>query len=386
MKNIYIVKIDEKYFKRLISYHIYINKIKKQNNYYLLYLDFDNYEKINKFKKIYNIEFVGYKGLVKYKYLLKKHYPFFIMAIFGISLIIFLSNIIFQIDIKTEDKEIKELISRELNSKGISLYKFVKSYEDKESIKKEILNNNKDKLEWIEITREGSKYIVEVEKRIINKENTDTTPRNIVALKNAIILSIEARNGSIVKKLNDYVKKGDVIVSGEITHKDEVVDLVRADAVIYGETWYNVHVSYPIAYQEKKYTGNTKTRLGLTLFTKKYNLFDKTPYKNEEIKETNIFKHQFLPLKLSFEKVYEVIDEDNIYTVDEACEEAVKLARSKILAKLPKDSKILSQKKLKIIVNNSTIDVDVFFKVYENITDTKEIEKKLGDEITKEGE
>ena len=386
MKNIYIVKIDEKYFKRLISYHIYINKIKKQNNYYLLYLDFDNYEKINKFKKIYNIEFVGYKGLVKYKYLLKKHYPFFIMAIFGISLIIFLSNIIFQIDIKTEDKEIKELISRELNSKGISLYKFVKSYEDKESIKKEILNNNKDKLEWIEITREGSKYIVEVEKRIINNENTDTKPRNIVALKNAIILSIEARNGSIVKKLNDYVKKGDVIVSGEITHKDEVVDLVRADAVIYGETWYNVHVSYPIAYQEKKYTGNTKTRLGLTLFTKKYNLFDKTPYKNEEIKETNIFKHQFLPLKLSFEKVYEVIDEDNIYTVDEACEEAVKLARSKILAKLPKDSKILSQKKLKIIVNNSTIDVDVFFKVYENITDTKEIEKKLGDEITKEGE
>ena len=386
MKNIYIVKIDEKYFKRLISYHIYINKIKKQNNYYLLYLDFDNYEKINKFKKIYNIEFVGYKGLVKYKYLLKKHYPFFIMAIFGISLIIFLSNIIFQIDIKTEDKEIKELISKELNSRGISLYKFVKRYEDKENIKKEILNNNKDKLEWIEITREGSKYIVEVEKRIINKENTDTTPRNIVALKNAIILSIEARNGSIVKKLNDYVKKGDVIVSGEITHKDEVVDLVRADAVIYGETWYNVHVSYPIAYQEKKYTGNTKTRLGLTLFTKKYNLFDKTPYKNEEIKETNIFKHQFLPLKLSFEKVYEVIDEDNIYTVDEACEEAVKLARSKILAKLPKDSKILSQKKLKIIVNNSTIDVDVFFKVYENITDTKEIEKKLGDEITKEGE
>ncbi len=385
MKNTYIIKIEEKYFKRLLSYHIYINKIKKENNYYLLYLDSDNYQKLNKLKKIYNIEFVGYKGLIKYKYILKKHYPFFIMVILGISLIIFLSNIIFQIDIKTEDKEIRELLKEELNSRGISLYKFVKSYEDKESIKKDILNNNKDKLEWLEITRVGSKYIVEVEKRIINKEDTDTKPRNIVALKNAIILSIEARNGSIVKKLNDYVKKGDVIVSGEITHKDEVVDLVRADAVIYGETWYNVHVSYPIAYQEKKYTGKTKTRFGLTLFTKKYNLFDKTPYKNEEIKETNIFKHQFLPLKLSFEKVFEVIDEDNIYTVDEACEEAVKLARSKILAKLPKDSKILSQKKLKIIVNNSTIDVDVFFKVYENITDTIEINKKL-DDITKEGE
>ena len=76
MKNTYIIKIEEKYFKRLLSYHIYINKIKKENNYYLLYLDSDNYQKLNKVKKIYNIEFVGYKGLIKYKYILKKHYPF----------------------------------------------------------------------------------------------------------------------------------------------------------------------------------------------------------------------------------------------------------------------------------------------------------------------
>ncbi len=377
MQNIYIVKIESKYFKRIISYHIYINKIKKKDNYYLLYLDYDNYMKLDKFKKIYNIEFIGYKGLIKYKELLKKHYLFFIMVIIGFSLIIFLSNIIFKIDIKTDDKEIEELVRRELDNKGISLYKFVGSYSDKEKIKKDILDNNKDKLEWLEITRVGASYIVEVEKRIINKSDDDTTPRNVVASKNAIILSIEATKGSIVKKLNDYVKKGESVVSGEIIHKEEVVDRVRADATIYGETWYNVHVSYPIAYSKKSLTGKTKKRLSLTIFNKKYNLFDKTKYQDEEIEETKIFAHKFLPFKFSYEKVSEVIDEDNVYTVDEAYEEALKVARSKILAKLPKDSKILSQKKLKIIVNNSTIDVDIFFKVYENITAYSEIKEDI---------
>ena len=375
MKNIYIVKIPDKYFKRILKYHIYIEKIKKQKDNYLLYLDYENYKKLEKFKKIYNLEFIGYKGLIKYQELFKRHYLFFIMVLFGISLIIFLSNVIFKIEVKTEDKEIENLIKDELDSRGIKLYKFVKSYEEKERIKKEILNNNKDKLEWLEITRVGSKYVIEVEKRIINKEDNDNTPRNIVALKNAIILSIEARSGSIVKKLNDYVKKGEVIVSGEITHKEEVVDYVKADATIYGETWYNVHVSYPIAYQEKKYSGKVKNRFNLTILNKEINFFDKEKYLGEEIEETKIFAHKFLPFKFTFQKVREVIDEDNVYTVEEASDEALKLARSKILANLPKDSKILSQKKLKIIVNDSTIDVDIFFKVYENITDIVIIDK-----------
>ena len=382
MQNIYIVKIDAKYFSRILRYHIYINKIKKNNEYYILYLDYDNYKKLEKFQKIYNIEFVGYKGLIKYQKILKKNCLFFIMLLFGISLIVFFSNVIFKIDVMCDDKEVEDLIRRELDSKGISVYKFIKSYDKKEEIKKSILNNNKDKLEWLEITRVGSKYVVEVEKRIINQENVDTKPRNIIATKNAILLSIEATRGSIVKKLNDYVKAGESVVSGVITHKDEVVDLVRADAVIYGETWYNVHVSYPIAYYEKNYSGHEKKRLSLTVFNKKFNFFDNTKYQDEEIFETKIFAHKFLPFKLSFEKVLEIKEEDNVYTIDEAYEEALKVARKKILAKLPKNSKILSQKKLKIIVNNSTIDVDIFFKVYENITAYEEISKdKIKDNV-----
>ena len=373
MKNIYIVKIEEKYFSKLIKYHINILKIKKIKNYYLLYLDFLNYEKLLKFKNIFELELIGYKGLIQYKLLFKKYFLFISFFVLALIYLVFLSNIIFKIEIKTEDQEIANLVLKELEKRDISIHKWAVSFSKKESIREDILKNNKDKLEWLEITRVGSTYVVNVEKRIINEMDTDDTPQDIVALKNAIILKIEAKEGSIVKKLNDYVKKGDVIVTGSITHNDEVVDLVRADAIIYGETWYNVHVSYPYAYYEKTYTGNSKKRLSITLFNKKINLFDNSEYKEEEILEQKILYHKFLPFSFSLETVKEVVIRDEVYTPEEAAVMAISEAKEKILSTLPEDSKILSQKKLKIIVNDSTIEVDVFFKVYENITDTKKI-------------
>ena len=60
-------------------------------------------------------------------------------------------------------------------------------------------------------------------------------------------------------------------------------------------------------------------------------------------------------------------------TFDEAIDKAVLLAREKMLMQLSDDEEILYEKKLKTTQNNSTIIVEVFFKVYENITSYQEI-------------
>ena len=371
--NTYIVKISSKYFHNILRYNIKIKKIIRKDGYYILYLDLENYEKILKFKKVFEIELVDLKGLVKYKKIFHNNIVFFVMFILAIFYIILLSNIIFSINIKTGNKEIEELVRGELDKNNISLYKFVKSFENKEKIKNKILNDNKDRLEWLEITRHGSSYNINVEERIIRNIDNDKSPQDIVARKNAILLKIDATNGSIIKKLNDYVKKGEVIVTGSITHKEEVVDKIKAEASIYGETWYKVHISYPFSYYEKTYTGEKTKRLNLNLFNK--NIVIGKKYKNEDIDEIKILFNKFIPVKLSLDKVKEVVIIDDLYTVDEAYEEALNQAKNKLLSKLPKDSKILNQKKLKLIVNNSTIDVDIFFKVYENITEVRRIEE-----------
>ena len=186
-------------------------------------------------------------------------------------------------------------------------------------------------------------------------------------------MSIEAKRGSIVKKLNDYVKKGEVIVSGEIIHKDEIVDKVKADATIFGETWYKVHVSYPVFYYEKTYTNNKSKRLNINFLNK--NIFIGKKYKDEEINNFKIVSNKIIPININYQIVKEIVITDDIYTIEEGYEQALNLAKEELLKHLNKDSHILDQKKLKIIVNNSTIDIDIFFKVYENITDIKKIEE-----------
>ena len=47
---------------------------------------------------------------------------------------------------------------------------------------------------------------------------------------------------------------------------------------------------------------------------------------------------------------------------------AFKIEKNKIEENLKEDEYIISQKKLKTVINNSTIVTEIFFKVYENIS------------------
>ena len=372
--NIYILKIkDKKILNKLIRWKVYFKKIKYYNNYIIGYVDYDNYLKINKYIKIYDIKLIDYKGINKIKYLLKTNLIFFISFIIGIIYLITLSNMIFSIDIMTNNNDIKKIILNELDYYGISKYHFVKSFDEKEIIKEKILNDHKDKIEWLEIDRSGTKYIINVLERVINNKNKDNEYRDLVSNKNAIIKEIRASSGEIIKKVNDYVNKGDVIVSGKITKNDEVKKYVEASGVVYGETWYNVIVNMPINYQYREYTGKSKKRLIINLFNKKIKLFNFSNYENEEIEDNIIIESKILPINLSYSNIKEIKIIDDIYTNDRVLEEGVEIAKEKLLSTLDKESKILSQKKLKLYLNNSKIYLEVFFKVYENITDYNKI-------------
>lgn len=374
LNNLYIFKIeDKKNIKKLIKYHIYFENIFYQDKSCYIYVDYYNYCKILKYKKLFNIELVGTKGINRYKYLLKKYFLFFISLIVGIIGIYFLSNIIFDVKIMTNNEELRQLLLNELKSYGISKYNFVKSFEEKEDIKNMILFDHKEQIEWLEFDRKGCVYYINVLERIIFSEDDTTIYRHLVSKKNAIILEIKASDGSIIKKVNDYVNKGDIIVSGAITKGDEVKKYVKAQGEVYGETWYNVEVELPINYYSKTYTGNEKKRLTINYFDKHIKLFNFHNYINEERSDKIIWQSKILPFSISYTTFKEINLFDDVYTVDKALNVGMNLAKERLLDTLEKDSKILSQKKLKLYVKDSKIYIEVFFKVYENITDYSNI-------------
>ena len=306
------------FLKRLIYNNI--NIIKVVNISYKeadLIINYQDLEKINKYKTIYNIEVIEYQGKLKLLKLIKKNIFIISFLILSLIIIYILSNVIFSVEVIHSNSSIIKLLEKELNYYGIKKYSFVKSYNEIEKIENKILKDNKDNLEWLEITREGTKYIVRVEERIINKDNQDTAIYNITASKNAIIKVIEATKGEKQKEVNNYVTKGEVIISPYITMPNNEKVLSSAKGSVLGEVWYTINIEYPYSYNEISYTGKSKKVWTFTFLNKRISLFDFKKYKSFNKDTKVIFKDNISSLSLNKEYQYETKVINDILTYDE---------------------------------------------------------------------
>ena len=359
---------NTKYFlNTLISKKIKLYRIKQSKNTLIITVDRSDYLKILDIKTTCKIKILNRFGIVKYKYLIYKYRYSLLFFILSIFLLVFLSNIIFSIEVIHSKDSIRQLLYDDLEMFGLKRYGFVISYNKKENIKRKIEEKEKDKIEWMEIDRVGTKYIINVEEKKIKKEVKDDKPRNIVAKKSSMILSIESDNGEIVKKKYDYVLKGDIIISGTIMNKDREVKKIKANGKVYGEVWYKASVSIPTNYKEIKLTGNKKKVLSLFFLDKEYSL-ELRKYRNYSFNEIKLFYNNILPIKLVILDKKEEKVTTKKYNINNIDKKAFSLVDAKF-----KNKEILSQKVLKKTLNKSTIVVDIFLKVKEDITDYEEI-------------
>lgn len=381
MTNKYRIKItgkDPKYFLR----HLIVKKIKLYNivedhDGISLTVDEVDYAKILKMKTSYNIKIVNRFGVAKLRYLLLKYKYILFFLFLTLGLMIILSHFIFFIDVIHSKEEIRELVENDLKEFGISKYRFRVSYAKKEEIRNKILEKEKDKIEWLEIDRIGTRYIVNVEERLIKDNKVDNEVRDIVAKKDAMILNIEAETGEIVRKKYEYVRKGDTIVSGTIKNKEDEVSKVKAEGKVYGEVWYSVTVELPKKYYEEKKTGKTSKALTLRIANKKISVPFSKDNRSYISEDSPILENNLIPIKLVLETKHEIEIIDKEYNMDNSSSEAIKLATKKLEDRLDEQSMILSKKVLKKALKNSKIIVEIFFKVRENITDYKKISKEL---------
>ena len=370
----------ERFIKRLADnkINIYNMEMLNRNEANIVILKSD-YLKVLNIKSIYEFNIVGGTGMIKIRKTLKINSLILIFLLIGIIILQVLSRVIFSIDVIHTDKNIRSKMLNELENYGLKINSFKKSYSEVQKIKEQILDNHKDDIEWLEIENIGTKYIVRLEERKIKNNNTNNGKRHIVASKNAIIKKIEAENGEIVKEINSYVNAGDIIISGNITLNEQVKNTVSASGHVYGEVWYKVKVDYPLAYSEKHETGNSQKRLVFNFLNKSYELGFKK-YKDKNVSSKTLLKHIFLPISLTYDNQREVIAIDEIYTIEQAIKKAEERAYSEINSKLNDKEKILSSKNLKVDVNDSKIELEMFFTVYEDITEYQKIEENRVEE------
>lgn len=362
-----------RFIKKLRTKRIEILSLKYKNpNEADIIIYKKDYETVLKIKSIYDVTELDVFGLIKIKRKIKISKHLIILTIIAFATFLLFTHVIFDVEVIHSNKDIRNLLLNELKAEGIKKLSFKKSYNEISKIKEKILNKYPDKIEWLEIEEIGTKYTVRVEERTIVKEDESNTPRNIIAAKDGVLKKVIAEKGDIVKDMNDYVKKGDMIVNGELIFNEKVTGKVRAEGKAYAEVWYVTKTEYPFATYTETETGKTKDIYAIKFLNHTFE-FTLHKFKTKKIEEEDIVKHPLIPLKLVKQKQKETKVTDQILTVEEAINKAKEKAENDIKKNLSKDEYIIRSKYLKSTVKESIVEVEMFFAVYEDITDYAEI-------------
>ena len=365
-------KCDDYYkFINKIKYiNIKILEIKYEQGYVYLKIEDKYLEKLNKYLISYKFSVVKETGVYDILNKIKRNYIFCICLLIGIILFFIMSNMVVKINIIHENKEIREIIKDELDEYGIKVLSFKKSYKKLDKIRQEILDKYPDKLDWMEFDVDGMIINVRIEERIITDTSKDDLVCNLVAAKSGIINDIKVEQGEALVNINDYVKEGDILVTGVINYNEETKRTTCASGEIYATTWYTVDVKIPFEYSEYEETGK-----------KKYNIVwendgNKKQILRERFDSYNSYLKNILKVfdfNLYVETEMETKKITKTYTEEEALEVGINKAIENVKIKLGEKDEIIDKKVLKKVVNNSTMDIEVFVIVKELISTQEEI-------------
>lgn len=373
-------KNPKRFLSKLLKLKINIADIKYEKDKILLKVSYEDYKNIKQIKTIYTIKIIKTSGKKKLLEQVIKYKIPLLTFIISVFFLLIISNFILFINIDTENKNIKKIIKENLQENNVTLYSKKKSYTKLKEITQNIKNNNLDNIEWIEIDQKGVVLTVKVIERLSNNTNTNNNYKDIVASKNGYIKKIYSRKGEVLKNIDDYVKKGDIIISGNIFRNDKVVDRVKANGKVYAEVWYIVKLNDKLIHQEITPKAVGKQKLILKV-NKKEITFLTIPKKVITENKKNFFKNDIFSLYLKQEKNYQ--KETTKYKENDLTDILNKRAKNAINKNLKRDEYIIKQKTLKKYIKNGKMYIEVFFKTYEDISlekDSVKIEEKVEEE------
>lgn len=217
---------------------IYNFNIIDQYNYQFLILKRD-YNKLKKYYKDLEIQKVFGFEKVKNTIFLNKITTIFIIISF--ILYLFLNTRIYKITINGTSNEINNMINNRIEELGIKKLNKMPNHDSLKEIEEILKMDLVNYVDLLSVNSKGTYVFINYEKKgenvIIEKKNG-----KMYAKKDGIIKSFDIESGKIVKEINDYVKKGDLLVDDTISFKDKEV-IVGTLGKVFAYTFNKVKVS-----------------------------------------------------------------------------------------------------------------------------------------------
>ncbi|MFC7393306.1 sporulation protein YqfD [Scopulibacillus cellulosilyticus] len=300
----------------------------------------------------------------------------------------FLSNIVWRIDINGADPKLESEIKTILNKMDVHVGAFEFFLPSTEKIESELSGRLK-KVTWLGVSRDGTTYHIDLVQKELPKKEKVFGPRHLVATKKAIVHKIFAEKGQPMVEQDQFVKPGQILISGLIG-KESAPKPTAAKGKVIGETWYLSKTTVPLQSRYKTYTGETYTKRQLQLFGWNCPLWGlkNKPFKHYDREVTRKPVHfLFWDLPIAYKRITyrESEDNDRKLTETQALQEGKQAAYKKLKSQLPLKSKIVSQNIDKKEINNGKMKLTIHYIVYENIAKAEAIDPaKVKEQIEKE--
>lgn len=322
------------------------------------------------------IEFLRRTGV---PFLIKKMFSnsgFLIGAILFLMVIMVLSNMVWNVEIRGADPATEYKIRKHLDSIGVKNGQLQFIIDDPESIQRS-LSDNIQEITWVGVELKGTTYHLQVVEKNEPEKPERLGPRNIIAKKKAVIVDMFVEEGKPLIQVHEHVQKGQLLVSGLIGNEEEK-KAVSAKGKIFGETWYMSKVNQPLKTTFQVFNGNEKIKHSIKVGNLSIPIwgFGKVPFSEHEVEsnEKNVFFLKWkLPISYTNTTYRESEKITRVYTKEEAIEVAKEMARKDIKNLLTEDATIKGENILHQSVENGKVNLSIHFQVIENIAETQPI-------------
>ncbi|WLR49887.1 sporulation protein YqfD [Bacillus tianshenii] len=287
-----------------------------------------------------------------------------------IVLLFVLSNMVWGIEIKGAEPDVEHALRKAVNEYGIKRGKLIITLPDTAVIQRE-LTLQVDGLTWLGVERKGTTYHFQVveEKKVELQEVKG--PQHLVAKKRAVIHDMFVEEGQPIVSVDDFVDKGDVLVSG-IIGKEGQTKMAAAKGEVLGEVWYQSRVVVPLKTKFSVLTGEKQAKhlFYIGNFSFPFWGFKEVPY---EAYETNTKKTPFLLLNWTTPFAYEqklyLEKKQSLRQYDQktAVMEGKKMAKKELISRIGKDAVIKGEKVLHQAIENGKVKLTIHYQVIEDI-------------------
>ena len=225
------------FLKEVKSYHLTIINLKQiDQDIYSFYTPIYQRYIIKKL----NLEITKSIGILHYLLLVFRLPHLFFTITFVISLMIY-PKFIYDYQIDGTNPKVNKQLTTYLKT-NVPYFHSSLTYEQLNKLYDHIKDQFSNEIDYLNIYQNGGVVHLEYTNAISNQKQT-LDYNDYVAKKDGIICKVDVKKGNVVVRLNQYVKKGDLLISHLIEGTDKKTKIIPTAGEIYAYTYHRYKVS-----------------------------------------------------------------------------------------------------------------------------------------------